>query len=221
MAPSIKFTYFDIEGLGEMVRLALALSGTEHEDIRITFPQWPALKPTVPYGQLPVMTIDDGPMLTQSKALLRYVGVTYSKTLYPTDKLLQIEEAIGVGEDLQKAFNPAIFPQKALLPEGFLASDDGKAACKKLREEFVANDLPKYLTFLSALVERNGGKWIASSDEPTIADCFIVPVLRNLTRGHLDHIPTTCIDGFPVLVEYIKRFCALEPVKGRYNNGIF
>eukprot|EP00529_Nitzschia_sp_RCC80_P039198 CAMPEP_0113493720 /NCGR_PEP_ID=MMETSP0014_2-20120614/28737_1 /TAXON_ID=2857 /ORGANISM="Nitzschia sp." /LENGTH=56 /DNA_ID=CAMNT_0000387591 /DNA_START=118 /DNA_END=285 /DNA_ORIENTATION=+ /assembly_acc=CAM_ASM_000159 len=48
----IKLTYFDIEGAGEPVRLALVMSGAEFEDDRIKFPDWGALKPKTPYGQL-------------------------------------------------------------------------------------------------------------------------------------------------------------------------
>jgi prostaglandin-H2 D-isomerase / glutathione transferase len=221
MAPSIKLTYFDIEGVAESVRLALALSNTEYEDIRVAFPDWGALKPTLPYGQLPVMTIDDGPMLTQSKALLRHVGATYSSTLYPTNKILPIEEAIGVVEDLQKSFSPAMNPQKALMPDGYFSTDEGKEVIKKLRETFIATDLPKYMKFLAALLKRNDGKWLASTDEPTIADCYALPIVRGFTRGHMDHFPTTVLDDFPEIVDWIKRFCALESVKGRYSNGIF
>jgi glutathione S-transferase len=81
--PKIKLTYFDIEGAAEPTRLALALAGQEYEDVRVKFPDWKELKPKTPYGQLPIVTIDDGPMRTQSGAMLRWVGATLSKTLYP------------------------------------------------------------------------------------------------------------------------------------------
>jgi glutathione S-transferase len=65
MSPFIKFTYFNKEAAGEPVRLALLLSKTPFEDIRVDFgDEWTALKPTLPNGQLPVMTIDDGPIRT-------------------------------------------------------------------------------------------------------------------------------------------------------------
>ena len=221
MAPSIKLTYFDIEGVVECVRLALVLSNTEFEDIRVKFPEWKEMKPNMPYGQLPVLQIDDGPLYAQSKGLLRYVGATYSKTLYPTDKLLAIEEAIGVTEDLQRSWVPAFAPSKKLVPEGFFDTEEGKLKIKQLREEFLAEDLPKFMKYLTALLQKNGGKWLASSDEPTIADCFALPIIRAWTRGHVDYIPTTCLDPYPEIVDWIKRFCALEQIKGRYNNGIF
>jgi len=48
--PKIKLTYFDIEGVAEPIRLALVLSGIPFEDHRIKFDEWPAMKPTTPYG---------------------------------------------------------------------------------------------------------------------------------------------------------------------------
>ena len=74
MAPKIKLTYFDIEGVAEPIRLAFAFAGVEFEDDRIKFPQWQELKPTTPHGTLPIMTIDDGPVITQSQAMLRYAA---------------------------------------------------------------------------------------------------------------------------------------------------
>jgi glutathione S-transferase len=221
-SPVIKFTYFDIEGKGESIRLALRLSQTPFEDIRVTFPEWPELKPSMPYGQIPVMTIDNGPMVTQSKALLRYVGTTFSQTLYPVEKLLAIEEAIGVVEDFLDEWRPRHSDTpNDFFPEDFFGSEEGKLLVKQVREKFVEKLLPKYMSYFTALLEKNDGKWLASTDEPTIADCYAIPFIRQLTRGHIDHVPTTCLDGYPKIIDYIKRFCALEQVKGRYNNGVF
>src|SRR4051812_10283278 len=50
-----KLTYFDAPvSRGEECRLALHLAGVEFEDDRIKGPDWPALKPTTPYGSVPV-----------------------------------------------------------------------------------------------------------------------------------------------------------------------
>jgi len=68
----ISLTYFGIQAAAEKVRLAFHLGGVDFEDVRIAFPEWPALKPTTPYGQLPFMEIDDAPKMAQSGAMLRY-----------------------------------------------------------------------------------------------------------------------------------------------------
>merc|ERR1712183_50032 len=106
----IKLTYFDIEGVAESVRLAFVLAGVQFEDDRIPFAQWAELKPKTPNRSLPVMTIDGGPMLTQSGAMLRYAAsLDKSGTLYPPDKLYDIEQAIGIVGDLIRAWSPCLY----------------------------------------------------------------------------------------------------------------
>jgi glutathione S-transferase len=107
--PKIKLTYFNIEGAAEYVRLALTLSKVDFEDDRLDGPKWGELKPKTPYGQVPVMTVDGGPMRGQSKAMLRWAGSTLSETLYPKEKLFDIEETIGVLEDLSRAWTPSLY----------------------------------------------------------------------------------------------------------------
>ena len=72
--PNIVLTYFNIQGVGEIVRLALTLGQVPFTDTRVLFPERPAMKPTTPYGQLPLITIDDEPPVAQSAAMLRYAG---------------------------------------------------------------------------------------------------------------------------------------------------
>ena len=97
----IKLTYFNIQGVAEKVRLALVLAGIPFVDERVPFDKWGALKPTTPYGQLPLMEINGGKPIAQSEAMLRYVGslaTAKGVPLYPTadpDRLLAIEEAGG------------------------------------------------------------------------------------------------------------------------------
>jgi glutathione S-transferase len=221
---SIKLTYFDIEGAAEPTRLALTLSGTPFEDVRVKFPDWAALKPTTPYGQLPLFQVDNDPVRTQSMAMLRWVGTTLSDTLYPADKLLDVEEALGVVEDMEKSWQPAFYmgmrPANFGRPDGFQNTDEGKAVVQEMREQWIQTKLSVHVEYLENLLKKNNGKWLASTDAPTIADCKAIVFLRALTRGHVDFVPADCLDKHAVIVDYIKRFCALELIKGRYTSGI-
>jgi glutathione S-transferase len=220
--PKIKLTYFDIEGVAEAVRLALVLSNTPFEDDRVGFGDWGEMKPKTPYGCLPIMSVDDGPLRTQSMAMLRWVGSSCSETLYPRGKIFDIEEAIGLMEDLNKSWYPAFAigmrPQNYGRPEGFGQTEEGKKIIKEMRETWFQNELPRFLTYIENKLERN--QWLAGGETPTIADCVAVPILRNFSRGHVDHVPATALDSHPKVVDYIKRFCAQPQLKGRYNNGI-
>ena len=145
-APKIKLTYFDIEGVAEPIRLAFALAGVEFEDDRVKFPQWAELKPKTPHGTLPIMTIDDGPVIVQSQAMLRYAAsLDKTGSLYPTDKTLEVEQAIGILGDFTRAWQPNLYiamkPHVYGYPEGYSKTDEGKAKVKEMRENFVANEL--------------------------------------------------------------------------------
>ena len=52
-----KLTYFAIRGRGEPIRLLLVEAGQEFTDERVQFADWPALKPSTPFGQLPVLEV--------------------------------------------------------------------------------------------------------------------------------------------------------------------
>merc|ERR1711976_446795 len=61
--PNVKLTYFNLRARGEPCRLLLAHGGIKYEDNRIAPPwdptsTWASLKPTTPFGQLPVLNWD-------------------------------------------------------------------------------------------------------------------------------------------------------------------
>jgi prostaglandin-H2 D-isomerase / glutathione transferase len=222
----IKLTYFDIEGVAEAVRLALELSNAPYDDIRIPFSDWPAFKPTTPNGQLPIMTIGDdtSDVKTQSMAMLRWVGMTKSSTLYPVEKVFDIEEAIGDIEDLQRAYAPAQYmgrvPSMFGYPDGFQSTDEGKKLVVSMRTKFVTDELPKFIQRLEKRLSQHSGPFLVAGSEPTIADCVAIPALRGFTRDYIDHVDPKRLDKYPTIVTYIKNFCSNDAIKGRYTDGV-
>jgi len=82
--PTLKLTYFDIQGVAEKVRLALVLGKIPFEDVRVQMADWPALKASTPYGQLPMMSIDGAEPMAQSDAMLRYAGTLATQVRHPS-----------------------------------------------------------------------------------------------------------------------------------------
>eukprot|EP00542_Grammatophora_oceanica_P004742 CAMPEP_0194069486 /NCGR_PEP_ID=MMETSP0009_2-20130614/87663_1 /TAXON_ID=210454 /ORGANISM="Grammatophora oceanica, Strain CCMP 410" /LENGTH=171 /DNA_ID=CAMNT_0038722677 /DNA_START=1273 /DNA_END=1788 /DNA_ORIENTATION=- len=164
--------------------------------------------------------------MTQSMALLRYVGTMEADgSLYPKEFMFEIEEAIALLADLDKAWGPALyFPRKPTAfghdDPDFAKTDKGKEAVKTMRETFVSEELSKYCKFIENLLEQSGTGWIAPTKTPSIADCVAVPALRKFSRGFIDHVPSDCLAPYPKVVDYLERFCALPEVKGRYHDGI-
>jgi len=68
---ALKLYYFEGPGGGELSRLILNYGGIAFEDKRFSREEWPALKATMPFGQVPVLFVGDKP-LAQSKAIEFY-----------------------------------------------------------------------------------------------------------------------------------------------------
>ena len=70
-----KLTYFNIRGRGELARLVFAAAGQEFIDHRIDYPDWPALKPTTPFGSLPLLDItEDGKTVRLAQSVTIGIG---------------------------------------------------------------------------------------------------------------------------------------------------
>src|SRR3954452_22082143 len=104
-----RLTYFDAPvSRGEECRMALHLAGVDFEDVRIKFAEWPALKPTTPYGTMPFLELPGKPVLAHSNAILVYVGREHG--LHPTDNFeaARHEGMMAHVEDLRAVLGPTL-----------------------------------------------------------------------------------------------------------------
>lgn len=161
-----------------------------------------------------------GEVIAQSGAMLRHVGRLGNGSLYPRDAAaeLKIEEVIGLAGDFDRAFYPSFGLSMRPLDFGF-ASDfpkttEGAEQIRTTRTFFATETLPVYLRYYTQLLEETGAFFCGS--EPTIADCYILPQLKNLLRGHIDHVPTTVLEPFPVVTAWIDRMMAIPAVAAWY-----
>mmetsp|Transcript_2670 Transcript_2670/g.4235 ORF Transcript_2670/g.4235 Transcript_2670/m.4235 type:complete len:231 (-) Transcript_2670:211-903(-) len=221
MAPILKLTYFDIQGVAEKIRLAFHLGGVEFQDVRIGFPEWAAMKPTTPYGQLPIMSIDGAPPMAQSDAMLRYAGRLANQNgvlLYGAHNELAIDEAMGLVGDFQADFGTLIqiglTPAKLGHPEDLKDTDAHAAIVKALRTKWMAESFPMRMAQIAARVESGG---FLVGDTVTIADCLLVPTLARFPQGTVDYIDAACMDAYPAVQAYVARFMALPRVSAYYH----
>ncbi|GBG30259.1 Glutathione S-transferase [Hondaea fermentalgiana] len=220
----IKLTYFDMGGTAEKVRLAFILNGVDFEDERLKNDEWAELKPKVKFGQLPILQLDDGPVYAQSDALLRLAATMGKAKLMPEDPMeqLKVNEAMGLTDDIFRSVTPSFFmgfaPERFGFAEGFHTTDEGKAKVKAMRETWLAEEAPKLMAMVSALLEANGPSgFLASKDGPTIADCHMVSLLRMMQSGNVDHFPASCFDKYEAVGAYMKRFLAIPEVAKWYS----
>jgi len=221
----IKVTYFDIAAVpGEKLRLALSLTVGKggFEDERIKFASWAAEKEKrkPKYGQMPIVTVD-GQEFFQSGAMLRYFGsVLGDGSLYPTSDTkttMKIEEMIGLCDDFEKAWTPCVYVSMRPAFLGYPADwpeDEKKAKTQAMRETFVANDMPKFLGFISRELEATGA--FLAGPNVTIADCQLLPRLLYFERGAADYVPKDILNAYPAITAYIARLKALPAIKEWY-----
>jgi glutathione S-transferase len=196
-----KLIYFDFDGgRGEPIRIAFHAAGIEFEDERWSFPEFQEKRRGTRFNALPVLEID-GNAVTQSTAMCRYIGKMAG--LYPEDDLqaLYCDEVMDATEDLTH-----------IIVRTFGLEGD---ELKQAREELTSGWITTFLIGLNELLERGGGEYFADSCL-TMADLKAFMIVRWLTSGGLDHVPTDIVEKVsPKLVDHCKRIEA-EPIVASY-----
>ncbi len=202
--PSYKLTYFDFDGgRGEPIRIAFHAAGIEFEDHRIPFEEFMKTRSTMRFHCSPTLHID-GVEVTQSNAMLRYVGKAAG--LYPEDDLqaLYCDEAMGAIEDLLHQ----------VVHTFGLEGDELKAA----REKLVEGWLTVYTKGLGECLKRGGDEYIADN-RLTVADLKVFMQTRWLVSGGLEHVPTDFVaNTAPNLVAHHDRIADADIVKAYYDS---
>lgn len=192
-----KLTYFDMPvSRGEECRLAFAIAGVDFEDNRIARDQWAALKPTTPFGSLPVLEVEGKAPLAQSNAILAYIGRTYGVLPADAHEAARHDAVMASVEDLRAA---------VAVPR-----DADEAAKKAAREKMAATTVPTWAGFIERQI--GGGPFLAG-ERPSVADIKLYMGMRSFRRGVMDHIPTTVFDGFPKLIKLYEAVEAWPAVK--------
>jgi prostaglandin-H2 D-isomerase / glutathione transferase len=181
-----KLTYFGIPGRGEALRLALAIGGVEFEDKRVPFPAWGKVKPTTPWGTLPVLELADGSQLAQARSILRYIG--RHTGLYPADPLAaqRVDELMDALEDLAATITS--------VGQGLPKEEQEAARLTAVSEGGAIYDA---LANIDAFIEANGQGGYAIGSEMNIASILMFTTLGRLVGGVFYGVPPTVIDPFP------------------------
>ncbi|KAI8800939.1 hypothetical protein BJ742DRAFT_685628 [Cladochytrium replicatum] len=181
---ALKLTYFPIEALGEPIRLAFFIGGIEFEDERVHWNDFGSIRGSLPFGQLPILTIDNKTVLCQARTspspILRYAGRLAN--LYPSDPL----EAALVD---QVTFGAQEIPEAIRNTMSVYDKEQKRA----VREALVANGPPAGIvlrTFghLDGLLGQTSGTF-SVGDKLTIADLFVFNMVAEFMTGHWDMVP--------------------------------
>ncbi len=194
-----KLTYFDISASrGEECRLALHAGGVDFEDNRIKREEWMALKPTTPFGSLPLFEVEGHAPLAQTNAILVLIGRKHG--LHPKDdfEAARHEAVMAYIEDLRTTVGATM-----------RIADDAEK--KKTREGLAETYIPAWAANAEKLVSDTGPFFGGAN--LNVVDIKIFVTLRWFISGALDHIPATIFAGYPKLMRVFEAVREHESVK--------
>jgi prostaglandin-H2 D-isomerase / glutathione transferase len=179
-----KLTYFDAPvSRGEECRLALHIAGVAFDDNRITGDAWAALKPTTPFGSLPVFEQAGQAPLAQSNAILMLIGRQHG--LHPQD----LQEAAR-----HEALMCHVEELRAQVTPSLRISDPAEK--KKARETLAAGYLPSWGQYAER--QLGAGPFVAGA-KLHVADLKLHMAVRWFASGNVDHVPPTIFADCPKL----------------------
>lgn len=177
---SITLSYFDFDGSrGLECRLALSIAGVAFEDHRVKREEWAGLKPTTPYGAMPLLTVN-GRRLAQTNAILGLIG--HKHDMHPTDVWDAARHA---------AVMESVEDLRHKVPGRGLSDDEKKTA----REAFAQGFLTQWAKTVSSEIK---GPFL-EGDSPNVADVKVYVIARAYIGDMYDHIPGTFFDDYPKL----------------------
>jgi len=206
-----KFTlvYFGLEGRAGPIRNMCAVGKVPYEDEIFSFEDWPKLKPTLAYGQVPVIRVGDL-TINQSSDILRFVSKLAG--LYPEDplKALQVDSLVT---NINYTFDNTI----------------AKTMYTKLKKEEI---IQKRMAMLSKkdgefgmLLERLdlqigvGSSGYLFEFGLTSADLLLFQMICHLSMGVLDGIPRTYIrDNFENLEAFRLKVASIDAIGARFKD---
>ncbi|ODN00616.1 Glutathione S-transferase [Orchesella cincta] len=198
---SYKLHYFDSRGVSEPIRLLFAYANVKYEDVRFTRgPQWTEIKPKMPWNVVPVLEVD-GEKISQSRAILRFLGRKFG--LAPADELqlAKCDEYIDAIIDLRtegKAFYREQDPQKR----------------QALHDEFIADKYFQYMKKFKDILRKNGTGYLVGN-KLSYADIFIAYTVEQISSwvvckdwrdGSYEEVKThmKMVMGLPGIKEWVE-----------------
>lgn len=190
--PTLKLTYFNATGRAELPRLIFNYASIPFEDVRIDGPQFGALKPTLPLGQVPTLEVD-GVVYSQSMAISRYAAKLAG--LYPQSPVDALR-ADMISDTFDELGGP-------LVDICFHEKDEAVKAEKT--KVYVEETLPKAFKALETMVQ---GKFFLG-ELPTFADLQLFDVVINKLKVLF---PTFNADAYPKLSAVVANVQALPSI---------
>jgi len=170
------------------------LQAKKYEDVRVQFPDWPALKPKTPYGSLPVLEYK-GQTYGQSQAIAFFLAREFGLAGKTNADGLRIQEVCALVEDLI-----------VLLAKARFEKDEAKKA--ELQKEN-KEKVPTMLGYFEKHLTTNGKKGFFVGAAVTLADLAVF----DITETVINEIGADSLAKFPLVTLMRKNVAAQSNVK--------
>jgi glutathione S-transferase len=185
--------YFNVKALAEPLRYLFAYGGIEYEDVRVTRDEWPALKPTMPMGQMPVLEVN-GRRVHQSISMARYLAKVVGLSGTSPWEDLQIDIVVDTINDFRLKIAVVSYEPEDDIKEKKLVT---------LNNEVI----PFYLEKLEQTVKDNDGH--LALNRLTWADVYLAGILDYMNYM----VKRDLLETYPALRGVVDTINALEPIK--------
>jgi len=191
--PTFTLFYFNVKALAEPIRFLFAYGAQEYEDVRVTRDEWPALKPTMPMGQMPVLEVD-GHRVHQSISMARYVAKRVGLGGTNDWENLIIDTAVDTVNDFR-------------LKIAVVSYEPDDEVKEKKNITLTTEVIPFYLEKLDAIAQDNGGH--LALGRLTWADIYFAGIL-----DYLNYLTKTdLIEKHPNLKRVVDQVNNLDQIK--------
>ncbi|XP_022173688.1 glutathione S-transferase-like [Myzus persicae] len=188
-----KLTYFNFPALAEPIRFLLSYLEIDFEDVRFEGEQWPSIKPTMPFGRVPILEID-GKILNQSVAITRYLSKKAGLAGSDDWESLLMDIAVDNVNDLRQAISLTAFePNEEVKAKKYIT--------------LINETIPLYMNKFEKTVEENDGYFV--NGKLSWADLHFVAILDFLNfMAKVD-----ILEGRPKLQEHKKKIWEIPQIK--------
>ena len=194
----LKLVYFNVRGRAMAFRYMCLDNGIALEEQFVAYEDWPKVKPTTKFGQLPVV-FDDGFEIAQSNAILRTVARKHG--LYGSnDKEASLIDQINEQqEDIRLTYLRMIYQEYETEKDNYIAKLPDKLAL-----------------FEKLLSQNNGGAGFFVGSKVSFLDYNIFDLLDNFTV-----LTPTALDKFPLLKAFHSRMASRPKIAEYRKTEVF
>jgi len=169
MSSHVELTYFDTRGLAEVIRLLLSFLDVDYAEKNISSrEEWLALKPSLPYGQVPLLTVN-GKRMVQRKAIEKYICTKHHLYGKDADEAYEIDSINESVADFTNAL-----PMRDILSEDPSAEEKASA--------FEKSSMKWYLNIWNEMLTKRSPHTHLVGDGITYADITLFSALRTFRQ---------------------------------------